>query len=103
MKNRPIQHTIYASIGTALAMIVGGAAMAAPVTAASHAMPRPMFADATAAAANRDAPGSDLAQSRNAARSRMRECGHQWSAMKKNGSANGMTWKDFSQGCLAKQ
>jgi hypothetical protein len=52
---------------------------------------------------SRDSGGSDPAPSRNAARSRMRECGHQWSAMKKNGAANGMTWKDFSQSCLAKQ
>lgn len=69
---------------------------AAPPSGAPH------VADA-AEPAGRDSTGSEAAQSRNAARSRMRECGHQWSAMKKNGSASGMTWKDFSQGCLAKQ
>ncbi|MCW6507616.1 hypothetical protein M8523_06225 [Hyphomicrobiales bacterium BP6-180914] len=61
-----------------------------------------LVADTTNSAA-KDVPGADAAQSRNAARSRMRECGHQWSSMKKNGAASGMTWKDFSQGCLAKQ
>ena len=60
------------------------------------------LADATSSA-DHDSTGADAAQSRNAARSRMRECGHQWSTMKKNGTASGMTWKDFSQGCLARQ
>ena len=45
----------------------------------------------------------EAADARNAARTRMRECGHQWSAMKKSGAANGMTWKDYSQGCLARK
>jgi hypothetical protein len=49
------------------------------------------------------AVGDESAASRNAARSRMRECGHQWSTMKRNGQANGMTWKDFSMSCLAKK
>jgi hypothetical protein len=41
--------------------------------------------------------------SRNAAaRTRMLECGHQWSAMKRAGTATG-TWKDFSKVCLARQ
>ena len=39
---------------------------------------------------------------RRSALTRMRECGHQWSAMKKSGAAAGMTWKDFSQSCLSK-
>ena len=37
-----------------------------------------------------------------AARARMLECGHQWSAMKKAGTATG-TWKEFSRGCLAQR
>lgn len=45
----------------------------------------------------------DTSGSRNAARTRMRECGHQWSGMKKSGAANGLTWKDFSQSCLARK
>jgi hypothetical protein len=35
-----------------------------------------------------------------AARARMLECGHQWSSMKRAGTAAG-TWKEFSRGCLA--
>lgn len=89
-------------------MVVGDRAAGAvplPVAhpASSHAPAGQMIADVTGAAANRETTGADPTQSRNAARSRMRECGHQWSAMKRNGTANGMTWKDFSQGCLAKQ
>lgn len=54
--------------------------------------------------ANKEAiPTDDASASRNAARTRMRECGHQWSTMKKSGAATGMTWKDFSQGCLARK
>jgi len=37
-----------------------------------------------------------------AARARMLECGHQWSAMKKAGTASG-TWRDFSKVCLARK
>lgn len=36
-----------------------------------------------------------------AARSRMHECGHQWSSMKKAGTVGVLTWKEFSAGCLA--
>ncbi len=34
------------------------------------------------------------------ARSRMHECGHQWSAMKKAGTVGTLTWKEFSATCL---
>lgn len=54
--------------------------------------------------ANKEAiPTDDASASRNAARTRMRECGHQWSTMKKSGAATGLTWKDFSQSCLARK
>ncbi|MDX7953381.1 hypothetical protein P7D22_19640 [Lichenihabitans sp. Uapishka_5] len=59
-------------------------------------------AEAAIPASHDGAAPSDTTQTRNAARSRMRECGHQWSSMKKTGAAAGMTWKDYSQGCLAK-
>ena len=36
------------------------------------------------------------------ARARMLECGHQWSNMKRAGTATG-TWKEFSRGCLAQR
>ena len=55
------------------------------------------------------APKAPLAQevdagSRNvAARARMLECGHQWSNMKRAGTAAGGTWKDFSRGCLGQK
>ncbi len=55
------------------------------------------------------APRVPLAQevdagSRNvAARARMLECGHQWSNMKRAGTAAGGTWKDFSRGCLGQK
>jgi hypothetical protein len=46
---------------------------------------------------------NDDTMTRNAAaRTRMLECGHQWSAMKRAGTASG-TWKDFSKVCLARQ
>lgn len=47
--------------------------------------------------------GDEASATRNAARTRMRECGHQWSSMKKSGAAAGLTWKEFSQGCLARK
>jgi hypothetical protein len=87
------------------AVLWGGVSfLAATPALAADPSPKPSItlADATGTDAH-DATGADAAQSRNAARSRMRECGHQWSAMKKNGTAAGMTWKEFSQGCLAKQ
>ena len=48
-------------------------------------------------------PAPDDLMTRNAAaRTRMLECGHQWSSMKRAGTAAG-TWKDFSKVCLARQ
>ena len=35
-----------------------------------------------------------------AARARMHECAHQWSAIKKAGNAGATTWKEFSATCL---
>jgi hypothetical protein len=87
-------------VGTAAATTGTDSRSSAPAIPATPA--DRLVADTTNSNA-KDAPGADAAQSRNAARSRMRECGHQWSSMKKNGAASGMTWKDFSQGCLAKQ
>ena len=94
-----------ASIGAVLAVTMAGSALAASpdtVSVGPHAATVRVAADTTGSTATQSG-GSDPAPSRNAARSRMRECGHQWSSMKKSGAANGMTWKDFSQGCLAKQ
>jgi hypothetical protein len=55
-----------------------------------------------AAAAAAPPSGVDDSLSRgSAARSRMLECGHQWSAMKKAGTATG-TWKEFARVCLNK-
>ena len=86
-----------------------GVLLASGVTAAlAQALAAPARADQTATVAqNADSspPKGTLVDddgARKAARSRMRECGHQWSAMKKSGAAAGMTWKEFSQGCLAK-
>jgi len=45
-------------------------------------------------------PEIDSASRNVAARARMLECGHQWSSMKRAGTAAG-TWKEFSRGCLA--
>ena len=85
-------------IGAVAALAIGTGAQAL------EAPPAPLqVAQATGDAATHPSGTTDTGQTRNAARSRMRECGHQWSSMKKNGSAAGMTWKDFSQGCLAKQ
>ena len=36
-----------------------------------------------------------------AARTRMHECGHQWSSLKKAGNTGTLTWKEFSATCLA--
>ena len=103
MQDRSYSRLFRAAIVAVVAM--AGAARAAspdPAFAGAHPSMVRVAADATGSAAAQGG-GSDPAPSRNAARSRMRECGHQWSAMKRSGAANGMTWKDFSQGCLAKQ
>ena len=90
-------------LGSLMTTIPMACAVAAVTIQQAPAAP-PSFRVADAdSTSSHDAAGAEAAQSRNAARSRMRECGHQWSTMKKNGTASGMTWKDFSQGCLAKQ
>ena len=47
-------------------------------------------------------PELDQSSSNVVARARMLECGHQWSNLKRAGTASG-TWKDFSRGCLAQR
>jgi hypothetical protein len=88
-RSRPA-HLIAAGVILALA---AGSAMAQTAKV-------PGVGDVTGSA--REPASGDVSASRNATRSRLRECGHQWSAMKKSGAAAGMTWKEFSQGCLAK-
>lgn len=54
-------------------------------------------------ASRSSAPADADPLSRNvAARARMLECGHQWSTMKRAGTASG-TWKDFSRVCLTQK
>jgi hypothetical protein len=55
---------------------------------------------AAAAAASPSSVDETLSHG-SAAHSRMLECGHQWSAMKKAGTATG-TWKEFARICLNK-
>jgi pyruvate/2-oxoglutarate dehydrogenase complex dihydrolipoamide acyltransferase (E2) component len=92
----------------ALALVVAlqvapvGLARAADATPAETA-PKPAEKSAAAEAAKETNGPDEAAAARNAARTRMRECGHQWSSMKKSGAAGGMTWKEFSQGCLARK
>ena len=76
--------------GLVLAALVGsvGVAFAAPAST-PHA--------STAGAQSAD---PDVGSRNVVARARMLECGHQWSNMKRAGTASG-TWKDFSRGCLA--
>lgn len=38
-----------------------------------------------------------------AARERMKECGAEWQAKKKDGSAKGTTWRKFSSECLKRK
>ena len=88
--------------GFALAALAGSAGLTAAAPVPSQ---HPSSAGAQDAASQRS-PGvqSDPdAGSRNVvARARMLECGHQWSNMKRAGTASG-TWKDFSRGCLAQR
>ncbi len=91
-----------------LAMNPGFAQAAESAKAAPAALPAKAVAElsrAPDAAASRStaAGASDENANRNAgARTRMLECGHQWSAMKKAGTASG-TWKDFSRVCLVRK
>lgn len=90
----------------ALALIALLAVGVGTVAAATSIQPRP-----SAASKPQDdqqhAPGvqpadADLASRNVVARARMLECGHQWSNMKRAGTASG-TWKEFSRGCLAQR
>lgn len=90
-----------------LAMSPGFAQAAESAKAAPPVSPAKAVADlsrAPDAPARSTAAGpSDENANRNAgARTRMLECGHQWSAMKKAGTASG-TWKDFSRVCLVRK
>jgi hypothetical protein len=75
--------------------------------AATATQPHPSASKAQEESGQQHAPGVQPADpdpaSRNVvARARMLECGHQWSNMKRAGTASG-TWKDFSRGCLAQR
>ena len=82
------------------AQAAGAAKAPAPDSPSKAVAELPRAPDATHSTA---AGSSDENASRNAgARTRMLECGHQWSAMKKAGTASG-TWKDFSRVCLVRK
>lgn len=84
-----------------IAMFGTWAAQAQVSTPAPLLTPAPAAGSADEPSTAPAASGGD--PSRNAARSRMHECGHQWNLMKASGKAAGMTWKDYARGCLAKQ
>lgn len=99
---------------TVLALSVGHPAAAAPAASAKSAGPSPGNAAASGGNAESSAPHNSGGTPANhaegqapaavdqdvAARSRMHECGHQWSAIKKAGNAGSRTWKEFSATCL---
>lgn len=66
---------------------------AAPPAAANPG--QPSRSEATAST-----PAPQVSQDA-AARTRMHECGHQWSSLKKAGNTGTLTWKEFSATCLA--
>ena len=95
----------FLALGALIALVVhaGKSAAAGPEQAGTPKVPTASSSE-TPADPNKEATvPEDTSASRNAARTRMRECGHQWSTMKKSGAASGMTWKDFSQNCLARK
>ena len=114
MTDRPEPNPSPRSVSVRIsAALLAVACCAAPVRAA-----QPQAASPPARAAGPSAPPSRPesavqrspasqeidAGSRNvAARARMLECGHQWSNMKRAGTAAGGTWKDFSRGCLGQR
>ena len=93
------------------AALLGVACLASPVRAAQPQAAPPSARTIGQApsrpepAPQRSPPAQEVdAGSRNvAARARMLECGHQWSNMKRAGTAAGGTWKDFSRGCLGQK
>ncbi len=87
-----------------LAWIAVGAssATAAPPSSPSHSPASRSPDDATQRAGSPQGVDSDSSARNVVARARMLECGHQWSTLKKNGTASG-TWKEFSRGCLAQR
>ncbi len=89
--------------GLVLAALAGAAGGAA---AAQGPTLHPSAAGVQDAAAQRSSGAQtvdpDVGSRNVVARARMLECGHQWSNMKRAGTASG-TWKDFSRGCLAQR
>lgn len=89
--------------GLALVALAGSAgwtaAAPAPSSHPSAAVPQETAAQRSPAAQSTE---SDAGSRNVVARARMLECGHQWSNMKRAGTASG-TWKDFSRGCLAQR
>lgn len=93
------------TLGVCLGVAFGAAqAQTAPQPGKSPPAATSMSGEARNGAEVRAAPppSADDSMTRNAAaRTRMLECGHQWSAKKKAGTAVG-TWKDFFKVCIAR-
>lgn len=48
-------------------------------------------------------PKKEPSAKQKAARNRMKECGREWQAMKKDGKAKATTWRKFSSDCLKRK
>jgi len=70
---------------TTLAVIVLGAALAAPPAAAQHAE-----------AAAPEPPARTLTPQQQ----KLRTCGGEWRAMKRDGNTHGVTWAQYRRDCL---
>ena len=93
-------------VGAAVMVLTGvlatapdGEAANATAPAARSAPPAPAGPSPTTGSGNNNYAAPQVSQDA-AARARMHECAHQWSAIKKAGNAGVTTWKEFSATCL---
>ena len=92
-------------IAIAALMLVPGAGWTAQGT---PAVARPPVAPQASRGSDGPPPKASVAAEQDggarsvATRARMSECGHQWSNLKRAGTASGI-WRDFARGCLAQK
>ena len=84
-----------------LAAVPARAAQPAPGPGPAAARPAAPPAPGASPPSRSEGPPPPQVSQDAAARTRMHECGHQWSALKKSGNTGTLTWKEFSATCLA--
>ncbi len=83
-------------------MILRALMIAAAAFAVGLAAPAPSFA-AKKAKESAAASTRQPTEKQKAARARMKECGAEWRAAKKDAKAKGTTWRQFSSECIKRK